>query len=96
MQVSGFVGMSILQLDDPGEGGTNTLNPDTGDGVFTWNWAPCCTDGVAFGYVQQPFCGTLQVDAVQGIEGWLVLDGSGDTVAQIPDLTTPIEICGQP
>lgn len=96
MGATGLVGMSFLVFDDPGEDtANNKINATTGVGVMHWNWSPCCTDGAVFGVVTGPFCATFTTTSVTGIDGWVVVDGSGSSTT-IANLLTPLTICGAP
>ena len=92
MVMSGGNGMSIIQYDDPGEGGNHTLNATTGNGAFDWNWASCCTDGMAVGYLANNQCVTLTVTSYTGITGYRVLS-SGTSYYQPASYTAPLKLC---
>jgi hypothetical protein len=85
VQLSGFQGGQILQMDDPGENPISALNATTGLATLTYNWVNCCNDGFVIGKMDPQFCATVDITASTGVNGIVVYD-----------VTTPITIPGGP
>lgn len=85
----GAVGAHIAVKDDPGE--LMTLDAATGEGLFRWNWAPCCTDGAAVTFPSDDICVEIEPVYWNGITSWAAVDGAGRTLSA--NRSDPIRIC---
>jgi hypothetical protein len=57
------------QADEPGEVGDADFD-GLGNASFNWNWAPCCTDGIAIADIDWASgCITVSPQFFDGIEG---------------------------
>ena len=76
-------GFSVRQGDDPGEGITQVADTITA----VHNWAPCCTDGLAAGYLDGPWSVIMEFTAVPtGIDTWAAYGSAGEVISL--DLST--------
>lgn len=94
MEISGLgVAASVVVEDDPGMENLAAGLDGLGNAVFDWQWAPCCTDGVAVeGVDWDSGCVTVDLGLALGIDTWSFVDG--ETLDRIPlDPTTPLQIC---
>lgn len=97
LEFSGAKGLQILVYDDiPQNGGNDEwdFDPQTGDGHFHWFWSPCCTDGVALGYLSGTFCLAMKPTAWAGINGIRVWTNPSQYTDLNPNV--PFQICGSP
>ena len=88
-------GAEVLVRDDPSHA-PDTYDAATGD--FTWQWNPCCTDGVAIGPLPEQPCLVIHPETMSGIEGIDVLTQGPDGIERLSlgCLTDPVTICSYP
>ena len=66
----------------------------TSMGLFSWVWYSCCTDGIAFEYVEEDACFTITPRGSEGIEQFTAFTGGEDMqYAGLPELDEPFEVC---
>ena len=97
LAIAGAAGFNILVHDDaPGAGNDEwDYDPVSGTGTIAWAWAPCCTDGLALGYLKGTFCIELTPLAVNGIAETVVWTSPTTTTSfgakhALPDLWIPV------
>ena len=83
-----------LVVEDDASGGQDSYDLETGE--FVWEWAACCTDGIAFASVPHKGCITITPGVVEGLGGFDLIDGATGERIALGSTTEPITICSAP
>ncbi len=91
-ELSGFTNAAVAFLDDPSENSHTQLDPTTGLGTFTFNWAPCCDDGFVITDMDPLACFTVEMTSSSQVNGLTTYDNA--TRIDIPgSVNQPLTFC---
>ncbi len=89
LQIEPRTAGGVSVSDDPGE---CAYDARSGLGSCTWNWQPCCTDGVMLGNFTTDFCVTITLPEARGVSTSVVFDGPTRTIDR--PLGAAMVLCG--